>query len=77
VGSDRKDGVVTVHLEERYYLKHKEVLDKFIMKGACISPGGSAEADLITFINWTPIGGPIRIIDDPAFVAYLRLTGGL
>ena len=79
MGSDREDGhgEISVLLKTEYYLKHKEVLDNFMMKGTSRLSGGSTKADMITFIGWDPMGGIVKIKDDPAFVAYLRLTGGL
>jgi hypothetical protein len=77
MGTSSKDGVVKFRLYSDYYLKHKEVLDKFMMKGTSASMGNSRGADLVTFINYSPIGGDIKIENDPAFISFLRLTGGL
>ena len=78
MGTSSEDGVVRVYITEKYYLKHKEVLDKFFMKGTSRTNHSRAETtELIVFLNFSPIGGTIDIENDPAFVSFLRLTGGM
>jgi hypothetical protein len=76
VGTSSKNGVVTFFLTDNYYLKHKEVLDNFMMKGTSTCNDRQKE-DLITWVNYSPVGGWIKIKNDPAFLSFLRLTGGL
>ena len=79
MGTSCEDGpvIVTFILRKEYYFEHKEVLNNFIMKGTSTSIDGVRRREnLINWLQTPPVGG-LLVIDDPAFISFLRLTGGL